>query len=80
MAEYYLGTEQECLDLDAAITSNCGWPVPGTSNWANPLETATSGVFAIPVPQGSHGFTAIEMTSGVSTQVSTGVEFPESEE
>lgn len=80
MIEYYTGTEQECLDIDAAITVNCGWPLGGTNNWDNPRETTVAGVYAISVPQGSHGFTKDQMTSGISSEVKTDVEFPVEEE
>jgi hypothetical protein len=76
--EYYKGTQAEMQALDAQITSNCGWPSGGTINWATPRETVDAGVYAIEVPQGSHGFTKAQMISGVVSTVYTNVEFPTS--
>lgn len=76
MAPHYIGTEEELNIIDAQISSNCGWPSGGTTRWAEPIETTTSGVYAIPVPsnEGSHGFTQAEMISGVSGTISDTVE------
>ena len=76
MTENYLGTYQECLDLDAKISINCGWPNDGTKHWAHPVETIVEGVFSIPVPQGSHGFRKEQMNTGISHDMSVNVEFP----
>lgn len=74
--EYYTGTQQECLDIDAIISVNCNWPVGGTTRWAVPRETIDAGVYAIPVPQGSHGLTKEQMNASISSQISTDTKFP----
>ena len=74
---YYIGTEQECMQVDSIISENCGWPNNGTNNWANPKITA-SGDYVIPVPEGSHGFTAEQMQTGLERfNIVDTVEFPE---
>lgn len=79
MTEYYVGTLEECQSYDAIITANCGWPSGGTTNWDNPKETAIPGVYAIEVPQGSHGFTKEQMNAGISSAITVDPEFPEAE-
>lgn len=76
---YYIGTEAELLAVDAQISTNAGWPSGGTNRWAEPRETTTAGVFAIPAPplSGSHGFSYETLTSGVSQATSDNVSFPE---
>jgi len=75
---YYIGTEQECLQADAVISTNCGWPLGGTTNWANPALTLSGG-YVIPVPEGSHGFTGEAMQEGVTLPIVEDPEFPEVE-
>ena len=43
---YYIGTEQECLDYDAYVTSNKNYAYP-TDNWANPKKHPTEEKWAI---------------------------------
>ena len=76
---HYTGTLEEMEALDAKISINCNWPVGGTKNWANPRLT-TTGVYAIPVPQGSHGFTKEQMSANITAECISGVEFPQGEE
>ena len=82
MTEYYTGTEQECLDIDAAITANCNWTYKGTVNWANPRETTTPGIFAIVVPpEHGHGKNSkAVMVNGISSAITNDIEFPNPEE
>lgn len=71
------GTEQECLQADAIISANCGWPNGDTQRWAIPRQ-CTDGDYAIPYPQGSHGFTAEQMQAGLNGfNIVETVEFPE---
>lgn len=77
MIEYYLGTLQECQEIDEIISANCGWSDGNTHHWASPVETLNVGVFSIPVPQGSHGLTKEQMNDGIAKEIVTGVEFSE---
>ena len=77
--KYYVGTKEELLALDAIITSNCGWPDGRTTHWANPTETNILGVFAIPVPEGSHGFKKEKMVQGIKGEEVENVSFPKPE-
>ncbi len=79
MTEYYTGTEEEMQALDDAISANCGWPEGGTSHWDSPKEAVDSGVFALLVPQGKHGFTKEQMNNGITHEIITDVQFPAEE-
>lgn len=74
--KHYLGTLAECEAIDATITTNCGWPAEGTIHWADPRETVDTGVYAIEVPEGSHGFTKEQMTVTITAVEVEDVEFP----
>ena len=76
MIEYYVGTFQECINIDNDICFNCLFPSNGTINWCSPIETIDNGVFVIEVPQGSHGFTKEQMNKGIAAQIQTNVLFP----
>ena len=73
---YYKGTLEEMNAVDAKISLNCNWPVGGTTRWAVPRETIDSGIYAIPVPTGSHGFDKAAMTNGVDEMEVQMVNFP----
>lgn len=77
--EHYTGTLEEMEILDAKISENCNWPIGGTKNWATPRLT-TTGVYSIPVPEGSHHFTKEQMNASINTESISGVEFPQGEE
>jgi len=76
---YYAGTLEEMNAVDAKISLNCNWPVGGTARWAVPRETIDSGIYAIPVPAGSHGFDKAAMTIGVDEIEVQTVIFPEAD-
>lgn len=80
MIEYYIGTLQECLDLDVIISGNCNWPLRWNVNWANPQETVDTGVYSLEVPQGSHGFTKTQMNKNITSPIVMNVEFSTEEE
>ena len=74
--EHYTGTLAEMEALDAQICSNCSWPDNNVVNWATPSLTVVSNVYAIEVPQGSHGFTKEQQNVNVSSTIHTNVKFP----
>lgn len=77
--KYYLGTLVECQVIDSQISMNCGWPSGGTTNWDNPRQTTTEGVYAIQVPAGSHGFTKEQMMAGITAGEHENIVFPAGE-
>lgn len=72
---YYAGTLEEMNTTDAKIVANC--PTGGFVNWDIPKETTTTGIYAITVPEGSHGYTREQMISGINDIEVETVEFPQ---
>lgn len=72
---YFRGSLQECLDADATVSTNCGWPNDSTVNWANPRELK-DGSFVIQAPvNGYEKFTPEQMMQGINLELVKNPEF-----
>lgn len=76
---YYVGTLEELIAVDAQMCENCGIPTKHTFNMVTPKETATSGVYAVPVVESWADFNQEQINAGIVQPTAEAVDFLEAE-